>query len=95
MKTVLKFNRQDFDKKVNQDEFDLFLSNCKLSMEGKDGFYTRNDAFKSGVMIAYHLLNNSEVVPMSDYEKLERQDELNRAKIRQLESQILAFNATH
>lgn len=59
-------------------------------MDGKDGFYTRKDAFKSGVMVAYYLLNNKEVVSISDYERLERQDELNRAKIRQLEAQLLA-----
>ncbi len=56
---INRFNRQEFDKQINQQEFDNFLNTCKISVSGKDGFYTRNDAFKSGVMIAYHLLRNN------------------------------------
>jgi hypothetical protein len=82
-----KFNIDQF---TNSLEFEAFYNKAVLSMDGKDGFYTRKDAFKSGVMVAYYLLSNKEIVSISDYEILERQDELNRAKIRQLESQLLA-----
>jgi hypothetical protein len=84
-----KFNRQEFNENANQIDFNMFLGDCILSIEGRDGFYTRKDAFKTGVMVAYSRLKN-DTVSLSDYESLERQDELNRAKIRQLESQLLA-----
>jgi hypothetical protein len=48
-----KFDKMDFDKNVDQRDFDLCFTNAKISMEGKDGYYTRNDAFKAGFTAAY------------------------------------------